>query len=78
MDGNAAYPGGFANRERDKSRIRVMIVDDSLVARTVLSRIVLAEADIDIVAKATTGEMAIERLSETAVDVILLDLEMPG
>jgi two-component system chemotaxis response regulator CheB len=55
-----------------------MVVDDSLVARTVLSRIVEAEPDLEIVAKATTGEMAIARLSETPADVILLDLEMPG
>jgi len=55
-----------------------MVVDDSLVARTVLSRIVEAEPDLEIVAKATTGEMAIARLSETPTDVILLDLEMPG
>ncbi|MGX7953667.1 chemotaxis-specific protein-glutamate methyltransferase CheB [Tsuneonella sp. HG249] len=58
--------------------IRVMVVDDSLVARTVLSRIIEAEPDLEIVAKATTGEMAIARLAETPVDVILLDLEMPG
>ena len=58
--------------------IRVMIVDDSLVARTVLSRIIEAEPDCEIVAKATTGEMAIARLGETPADVILLDLEMPG
>jgi two-component system chemotaxis response regulator CheB len=58
--------------------IRVMIVDDSLVARTVLSRIVEAASDCEIVAKATTGEMAIARLAETPADVILLDLEMPG
>jgi two-component system chemotaxis response regulator CheB len=55
-----------------------MIVDDSLVARTVLSRIIEAESDCEIVAKATTGEMAIARLSETRADVVLLDLEMPG
>lgn len=65
-------PGG------SRRTVRVMIVDDSLVARTVLSRIVEAESDLEIVAKATTGEMAIARLSEIAVDVILLDLEMPG
>ncbi len=58
--------------------IRVMIVDDSLVARTVLSRIVEAAPECEIVAKATTGEMAIARLGETPVDVVLLDLEMPG
>lgn len=57
---------------------RVMIVDDSLVARTVLSRIVDAEPDFEVVAKSTTAEMALQRLAETPVDVILLDLEMPG
>jgi two-component system chemotaxis response regulator CheB len=55
-----------------------MIVDDSLVARTILSRIVEAEPGCEIVSKATTGEMAIARLGETPADVILLDLEMPG
>jgi two-component system chemotaxis response regulator CheB len=58
--------------------IRVMIVDDSLVARTVLSRIVDGEPDLAVVAKATTGETAIARLEEEPVDVVLLDLEMPG
>jgi two-component system, chemotaxis family, protein-glutamate methylesterase/glutaminase len=58
--------------------IRVMIVDDSLTARTVLSRIVEAEPDLEIVAKATTAEMALARLLESPADVILLDLEMPG
>jgi two-component system chemotaxis response regulator CheB len=58
--------------------IRVMIVDDSLTARTVLSRIIESEADLSIVAKATTAEMALARLAEGPVDVILLDLEMPG
>ena len=65
-------------RPQARGPIRVMIVDDSLVARTVLSRIIEAEPDCEIVAKATTGEMAIARLTETRADVILLDLEMPG
>jgi two-component system chemotaxis response regulator CheB len=55
-----------------------MIVDDSLTARTVLSRIIESESDLTIVAKATTAEMALARLAEEPVDVILLDLEMPG
>lgn len=58
--------------------IRVMIVDDSLTARTVLSRIVEAEPDLEVAAKATTAEMALARLAESPADVILLDLEMPG
>jgi two-component system chemotaxis response regulator CheB len=75
----ALHPGPTRiGGQHTRSPIRVMIVDDSLVARTVLSRIVEAEPDCQIVAKATTGEMALARLAETPADVILLDLEMPG
>ncbi|MCT2559458.1 chemotaxis-specific protein-glutamate methyltransferase CheB [Tsuneonella sp. YG55] len=78
MDRCATTVGGAAKGRNACPPVRVMVVDDSLVARTVLSRIVEAEPDFRIVAKATTGEMAIQRLSETPVDVVLLDLEMPG
>ena len=78
MNRGAATTGGPARPRDRRNPVRVMVVDDSLVARTVLSRIVEGEPDFEIVAKATTGEMAIQRLSETATDVILLDLEMPG
>lgn len=78
MNRGAAAAGAGATRGAARHPVRVMVVDDSLVARTVLSRIVEGEPDLEIVAKATTGEMAIARLSETQADVILLDLEMPG
>lgn len=55
-----------------------MIVDDSMVARAVLSRMVESDDAFDIVAVAGTAEDAIEALHEVQVDVILLDLEMPG
>ncbi len=78
MDRGANTAGGPPGARNGRGSVRVMVVDDSLVARTVLSRIVDAEPDFEIVAKATTGEMAIQRLTETPADVILLDLEMPG
>lgn len=78
MERGAPTTGRSRDAGFTRSPVRVMIVDDSLVARTVLSRIIEAEPDFEIVAKATTGEMAITRLAETAADVILLDLEMPG
>lgn len=71
-------PGPGVPGRAGRDPVRIMVVDDSLVARTAVSRIIEAEPDFAIVAKATTGEMAIARLSETPVDVILLDLEMPG
>jgi two-component system chemotaxis response regulator CheB len=55
-----------------------MIVDDSMVARAVLSRMVETDGAFEIAAVAGTAEDAIEALQYVRVDVILLDLEMPG
>ena len=61
-----------------RRRIRLMIVDDSMVARAVLSRMIESDDDFEIVAVAGTAEDSIEALQAVSVDVILLDLEMPG
>jgi len=58
--------------------IRLMIVDDSTVARAVLSRIVAAEPEFELVAEAGSAAEAVASLQMLDVDVILLDLEMPG
>ena len=55
-----------------------MIVDDSMVARAVLSRMIEADGHFDIVGVAGTAEDAIVALSHVEVDIVLLDLEMPG
>ena len=61
-----------------RRRIRLMIVDDSTVARAVLSRMVESDPAFEIAAVAGTAEDAIEALGECRVDVVVLDLEMPG
>lgn len=58
--------------------IRLMIVDDSAVARAVLSRIVGADPDFQLVAEAANAREALETLARTEVDIVLLDVEMPG
>lgn len=58
--------------------IRLMIVDDSQVARAVLSRMIGAHRDFDVVALAGTAEEALDALRTVRVDAILLDVEMPG
>ena len=55
-----------------------MIVDDSMVARSVLSRIVESDNTFELAAVAGTAEDAIDALQAVRVDTILLDLEMPG
>jgi two-component system chemotaxis response regulator CheB len=57
---------------------RLMIVDDSMVARAVLSRMIETDGGFEIAAVAGTAEDAIDALAHVRVDVILLDLEMPG
>ena len=55
-----------------------MIVDDSMVARSVLSRIVESDDTFELAAVAGTAEDAIDALQAVRVDTVLLDLEMPG
>lgn len=69
------------NRRIDASggrRIRLMLVDDSMVARAVLARMIEADPAFEIVAVAGTAEDALEALAAIRVDIVLLDLDMPG
>jgi two-component system chemotaxis response regulator CheB len=58
--------------------LKLMIVDDSQVARAVLSRMIGAFADFEVVATAGDAAEALRLLPSTAVDIVLLDVEMPG
>jgi two-component system chemotaxis response regulator CheB len=68
-------PGSALQRGR---AIRVLVVDDSLTARAAFSRVVGEETDLEVAAAVSTAEGALALLATEKVDVILLDLEMPG
>jgi two-component system chemotaxis response regulator CheB len=55
-----------------------MVVDDSLIVRAAFSRLVSEEPDLEVAAAVSTAEDALALLATERVDVILLDLEMPG
>ena len=57
--------------------IRVMIVDDALVARGFVKRWVDAEPDLELVGSLRDGREAIEKLEKINPDVVVLDVEMP-
>lgn len=61
-----------------KRRPRLLIVDDSIVARSAVAQIVSSHGDLEVVAKLPHVEAAIDFLRYNQVDVILLDHEMPG
>jgi len=60
--------------------IRLMIVDDSAVARAVLARMISQDPGFEIVDAVSGAAEAIRRLHALPdpLDVILLDIEMPG
>ena len=60
---------------RSSRPVRVMIVDDSITARSVLSRIVEGEDDMIVAATANSAEQALGVLGGEQVDVILLDAD---
>ena len=72
----ASHKAGPAKTSRRP--VKLMIVDDSMVARAVLSRMIDADGNFEIAAIAGTAEDAIEALGQIMVDIVLLDLEMPG
>ena len=58
-------------------QIRVMIVDDAVVARSMMTRWIDAEPDMMIAASARSGREALDRIEATDPDVVLLDVDMP-
>jgi two-component system chemotaxis response regulator CheB len=64
-------------RALQRDPIRVFVVDDSSVVRSFITRLLQAEADIDVVGTAGDGEAAVRKLRDQVVDVVILDVEMP-
>ncbi len=58
--------------------IRVLIVDDHALVRMGLRRLLDDQPDIDVVAEAENGEMALTMVKLHQPDVVLLDMKMPG
>ncbi len=58
-------------------RIRVLIVDDTVVVRSRLSKILSADPDLEVVGVAATGQIALAKIPQLSPDVVILDVEMP-
>lgn len=60
-----------------RRKIKVLIVDDSVVYRSQLRNAVSMLDYCEVVAVASNGKMALERMAQGPVDLVILDLEMP-
>lgn len=58
-------------------RIRVLIVDDSVVFRSQIRTAIERCPDIEVVGAANNGKIALQKLEQLSVDVVTLDMEMP-
>ena len=59
------------------TRTRVMVVDDSVVVRGLVSRWIQETGRYEVVLTAPNGRAAVEGLERVEPDIVLLDLEMP-
>lgn len=57
--------------------IRVLLADDQALVRSGIRIILDSEPDIEVVAEAENGELAVAAAAATAPDVICMDVEMP-
>jgi two-component system chemotaxis response regulator CheB len=58
-------------------RVRVLVVDDSAVARRVVSEELAGDPTLEVAGTASNGRIALARMPALNPDVVLLDVEMP-
>lgn len=75
---SVAFAGNSATSpSREAGPLRVMIVDDSVVIRGLISRWIGAEHDMEVAASLRTGLEAVNQIERINPDVAVLDIEMP-
>jgi DNA-binding NarL/FixJ family response regulator len=70
---------GAAGREQNvrNEKIRVLIVDDHIIARNGVRLMLSTADDIEVVAEAETAEAAMQLVQSERLDVALLDIALP-
>ena len=57
--------------------VSVMVVDDSVVVRRLVSDVLAADPGIEVVGTAANGKVALAKIPQLNPDVVTLDIEMP-
>jgi two-component system chemotaxis response regulator CheB len=57
--------------------IAVLIADDSVVVRRVMTNVLSADPHIRVVGTAGSGRIALEKIEELKLEILILDIEMP-
>src|SRR4030095_2726616 len=60
-----------------RMKLRTLIIDDEASARSRLRKLLSAYPEVEIVGEAQDGLEALNRITETGPDLLLLDVQMP-
>lgn len=59
------------------TKIRVLIVDDAVVVRSRVSKVLSTDPELEVVGVAANGRIALAKIPQLNPDVVILDVEMP-
>jgi len=59
------------------STIKILVVDDSVVVRRMLTDSLSADPQLEVVGSAANGNIALARIPQLTPDIVILDVEMP-
>jgi two-component system, chemotaxis family, protein-glutamate methylesterase/glutaminase len=58
-------------------KIRVLIVDDAVVVRQIVTNLLAADPEIEVVGTAANGRIALAKITQLNPDIVTMDVEMP-
>lgn len=58
-------------------KIRVLVVDDAVVVRKIVTDTLSGDPDIEVAATAANGRIALQKIPQVNPDILTLDIEMP-
>src|SRR5262245_59412220 len=58
-------------------KAKVLVVDDALLIRRMVTDVLAADPSIEVVGEAANGRIALQKIAQMSPDLVTLDVEMP-
>jgi two-component system chemotaxis response regulator CheB len=58
-------------------KVRILVVDDSVVVRRMVSDVLTADPELQVAGTAANGKIALAKIPQVNPDIVILDVEMP-
>ena len=58
-------------------KIKVLVVDDAIVVRKIVTDTLGSDPEIEVIATAANGKIALQKIPQLNPDILTLDIEMP-